>query len=186
MARTYSNMTHAKRARSRFLNLKVVKRELGGVCYPESAMRLTDMGPGGRTHGRAGMTGFANFASDANRETVEELVIHEMCHTVLYRIGHKQRRGHGQAFRGMLMAACVEFFKLTGEDEREILRRWEAKKRRQRAVNREMAQDHEEYGDPGAAPKLSRKHAYLLDSVIIQVAREKREAKALAPTTQER
>jgi hypothetical protein len=167
----YTNMTYAKRARVRASKLKVFARE-GAPLWPELIdLRVSRCSS---TYGRAGMDGWVYVSEASSREWVEHVVIHEFVHVVLHRIRHKEKRQHGQAFRGLLLSACAEIVRLTKAEEREVLDCWQRLKERQREDQREVQAWVDENPQYRRATKDHRIHGYLLDDAIVRVVKTKR------------
>lgn len=160
-ARATRNVRAARRAIKRAVKLKAFARE--GVVPRERDLRIIDAGDT-YSSGQAGRHG--GFVKIGRRSTVlhvEELVVHELCHVVLHRLGRevKGARGHGRGFQSLLLAACAEFFKLTRNDEAAVLREWKVLKSKRAECQRVGVAYH-------------RIDAYLLDDAIIDVIHKKR------------
>ena len=152
----------AKKALRRAVKLKAFARE--GVVPHQRDLRIIDVGEG-QTCGRAGkLGGFVKVGRRATALYVQQLVVHELCHVVLHRLDRKVKgaKGHGRGFQSLLLDACAEFFKLTGDDERAVLDHWKILK-----AERSERKKAGRYG-------RHRLDAYLLDEAIIEVVDKKR------------
>lgn len=113
-----AKMRSAKAAVKRAARLKVWKREGVRILSSYLSLRWSRYRI---THGRAGMFGWVALGAEATDTWDAVVIVHEMTHIALYRMRHPQRRGHGQAFRGLYLAAACEFF---GISEAEVLKEW--------------------------------------------------------------
>lgn len=171
-------MKIAKRALRRACRLRVFRRELedyGIELRPEMLELIEDSSNGG-VSGKAGFSGHVRFSSDCNRVALEQTIVHELCHIVLWRVARARGlrgternawKGHGQNFRGLLLAACAEYFRLSREDQQEIMANWQLTK-----VMEDV--NHKELIANGYRPGSKRISAYMLDDCIRKFVNERK------------
>jgi len=160
--RAAPRMKKARAALGKAVRLKVWTRE--GVTLDA---RWLSLRPGdGFTHGRAGRTGFVEVGYKSGVVATAAIIVHELTHIALHRLRHPKRRGHGQTFRGLYLAAACEFF---GINEADVLAKW-----RQLLQAEDALVAASKDNDPLGTGLRKERQAYILDDAVIAVAIKER------------
>lgn len=148
-----SHITRAGKVARIIARLDTWARE--GVTMDPGWMKIRN---GSRTRGRAGYFGRVWLNPEDTRVWHDAIILHEFVHICLYRSG-KADAGHGQAFRGVYLAAASEFF---GIPEAVILDAWR---------------------DQMAVHGRSTIKAYHMDHAVVRVVTEARRQEAAGGNT---
>lgn len=140
MAKLPPHIKVARAALRKAINLKTWKDE--GVTLRAAMFKLVDMGLDSETSGRAGyFGGTVKVGGESTDARIQQVVVHELAHTCLYRLARQRGKpslqdSHGKNFQGLMLTAYCEFFGLTAA---ELLPLWNKSKEARKGGTRLQA-----------------------------------------------